>query len=225
MVGFDEGDLIQAEARPFSSRHQADNADVTQPPRSTSSSQPVEGTSASTALSAPQRRAPAPKLIQPDANTGLSNSQLRQWDESYRDHMSVAVAAKLPYKSAQQAKKNAEHWVLGRGLGQVFQGFGNHNVSTPLQAFCGDNLLAALLGPQAFSKGRKRARSPSASSGMESEERNVRNRSSVGEQTKFSTPERELQAAVQGGEADGIFTGGEGAMVSSGLSDACQISY
>lgn len=119
--------------------------------------------------------------------------------------MREAVGAKYPYRLAHQAKKNAEHWVLGQGIGGVGKGLGQDHASGPLEMYSGASLLAALTSRGRSPAGTKHARSPSATVGAE-DERRVRSRGETSEQVGRGAGGEDLTFA---GEDEGIFLGGD----------------
>jgi meiotic recombination protein REC8, fungi type len=206
MLAFGEDDHVLPDAQPFSPRGPTAPAGPVQLPAPTSAIQPREEETSSTAISAPHRRARAAKPLEIDETPGLTNAELRQWNEGYLGNMQEAVAAKNPYKLAHQAKKNAEHWVLGQGIGGVGSGLGQDRAAGPLQMFSGANLLAALTGRESSPAGTKHARSASLTSTAEEEERRVRAREEEGEQVGRGAAEQDLTLA---GQDDGVFVGDE----------------
>jgi len=73
--------------------------------------------------------------------------------------MEEAHAENASKISMAQAKRNAAYWVLDQGIGGVDSDLRGDNREHPLAVFSGQALLDALLGPQAQSASRKRARS------------------------------------------------------------------
>jgi meiotic recombination protein REC8 len=64
-------------------------------------------------------------------------------------------------RTSQQAKKNAEHWLLGRGLGDVGSGIGNSKAKGPLaEIFSGVSLYQWITGTQLEIAGQKRESEP-----------------------------------------------------------------
>lgn len=163
----------------------------------TSAGQSVEEETASTSISAPHRRARTAKPLDFDETPGLTNAELRQWNEGYLENMQGALASKNAHKLAHQAKKNAEHWVLGQGIGGVGSGLGQDHASGPLQMFSGTTLLAAVTGRELSPAGTKHARSASVASVGEEEERRVRAREEEGEQIGRGAVEQDLTLAGQ----------------------------
>lgn len=123
---------------------------------------------------APQRRALPARLARIDQRTELQNKDLGEWNTNYLDNMAQLKQAKQS-RAIAQAKHNAAFWVLGQGIGGVETNFGQDPEPHPLAVFSGQNLLAALLGPDGSRSptSSKRARSSSTSS---EERRRVRAR-------------------------------------------------
>lgn len=205
MLAFGEDEYILPEARPFSPRPLAGQAETVQSARPRSPVQQGEEETPPTAISAPHLRTRMVKPLGYDERPGLTNQDLRQWNEGYLENMQSAVEAKHLYKLAHQAKKNAEHWVLGRGIGGVGRGLGQDHACGPLQMYCGATLLAAVTGKELSSAGTKHARSPSVTSGAE-EERRVRTREETAEQVGRGADEQGLTLTEQD---EGIFIGGD----------------
>lgn len=203
---FGEDEHVLPDARPFSPRPDAGQDETVQHPVLTSPGHPAAEGTPSTAISAPQRRARAAKPLEYDERPGLTNDELRQWNEGYLVNMQEAVGAKYPYKLAHQARKNAEHWVLGQGIGDVGSGLGQNHAAGPLQMFSGVNLLAAVTGRELSPAGTKHARSSSATSAAEEGERRVRAREEVSEQVGRVAEEQDLSLAAQ---EEGIYIRGD----------------
>lgn len=89
----------------------------------------------------------------------LQNRVLNGWNDNYLDFMEEAHAENASKISMAQAKRNAAYWVLDQGIGGVDSDLRGDNREHPLAVFSGQALLDALLGPQAQSASRKRARS------------------------------------------------------------------
>lgn len=193
-------------ARAFSPHPPAGRTDIVQPVMPISSIQPREKEALSTATSAPHRRASAAKPLEFDERPGLTNDELRQWNEGYVGNMKEAVNAKHPYKLAHQAKKNAEHWVLGQGIGSAGTGLGQNHEFGPLKMFSGTTLLAALTGRKLSAAGTKHARTASIPSVGEEEERRVRAREGEGQQIGRGDNEQDLNLTSH---EEGIFIGGD----------------
>jgi meiotic recombination protein REC8, fungi type len=193
-------------ARPFSPRRPAGQVEAAQAPVATSPVQPIAGQTPYTSISAPHRGARGLKPLEFDERPGLTNDELRQWSEGYLNNMQQAIDAKHPYKLASQAKKNAEHWVLGRGIGGVGSGLGQDYVPGPLQMFSGTTLLAAVTGRVPSPASTKHARSPSVMSAAEEGERRVRVRHKESEQEDRGAGE---QGLILSGQDEGILAGND----------------
>lgn len=194
----DDDEQILPDARPFSPLQHTGHSETVQQPVFTSPHQGDEEETPSTGISAPHRRVRAPKLLDFDDRPGLTNDELRQWNEGYLSNMKEASGAKYAYKLAHQAKKNAEHWVLGQGIGGVGSGLGQDHATGPLNMFSGAVLLAALTGRQLSPAGVKHARSSSAQGDAEEAERRVRAREEEeGQQVGPGAADEDLTLAVQ----------------------------
>jgi hypothetical protein len=197
MLAFGEDEHVLPPAEPFSPRR---------PPGEPEPAPPGEEETPSTAISAPQRRARVAKPLGLDERQGLTNAELKQWNEGYLDNMQDAVDAKLPYKLFHQAKRNAEHWVVGQGIGGVGNGLGQDHAPGPFHMFSGATLLAAVTGRELSPARTKRTRSLSPGSVAEEEERRVRARHEEGGEMGRAAEEQDL---TLGAEDEGIFAGGD----------------
>lgn len=113
----------------------------------------------SEAVEAPMRRKKRfAKTMEVDDPQELRNAQLAQWNAEYAQNMAVASKQKQQNKLLTVAKKNAEFWVFGKGIGSVGVGLGSYEVPHPLNAFSGDRLLEMLSGTKKTGSGRKRGR-------------------------------------------------------------------
>ncbi|KAK2765035.1 hypothetical protein FQN54_008734 [Arachnomyces sp. PD_36] len=112
----------------------------------------------SQAAEAPLRRKKSAKMMEIDEPQELRNAQLAQWNAEYIQNMAVASKQKLQNKLITTAKKNAEFWVLGKGIGSVGVGLGSYEVPHPLNAFSGEHLLEMLSGTKSSGTGKKRGR-------------------------------------------------------------------
>lgn len=133
----DEVDLLP-EAQPFPSTHDR---------LSSASGRPDEGeeiTESSSVVQAPIRRQYKRRVIQMDQTMELRNTELAGWMNGYVDNMNEARKQKQALLITSQAKKNAEYWVLGLGLGGIGSIVGNTGLVGPLDQFRGDALLLSL---------------------------------------------------------------------------------
>ncbi|GFF46437.1 hypothetical protein IFM58399_07796 [Aspergillus lentulus] len=137
---------------------------------------PEEVENASETREAPMcRTRRIPKAVATDTQTALRNTELAQYNNEYVQNMAAALKQKLRNKVPTQAKKNAEFWVLGQGIGSVGVGLGTSHVQHPLNFFSGETLYASLTCVER-SKKRKGSPSTTEDSGADSETRRVRRR-------------------------------------------------
>ena len=150
------------------------------PAASKSSSEEQES---SESADAPMRRRPrAPRELPVDERQELHNSDLAQWKADYLDNMATATEIKKNHKAYALAKKNAEYWVMGAGIGGVGTGIGASKLKSPLDMFAGSAMMEALTGIQTLPARQKRARDKSEDQESDSETRRVRMRDGDGEQ-------------------------------------------
>lgn len=107
---------------------------------------------------APQRRkARTRKVIAVDRTIELRNRDLMAMNSGYLDHMAEDWKRIATGKNTAQAKKNADHWLLGNGIGGVGMPLGRGGIQGPLaEMWSGDNLYFALTGKDRVPKGEKR---------------------------------------------------------------------
>ncbi|KAK0653749.1 Meiotic recombination protein rec8 [Lasiodiplodia hormozganensis] len=137
IIDEDEVDLLP-EAQPFPSTHDR---------LSSASGRPDEGEEiieSSSVVQAPIRRHYKRRVIQMDQTMELRNTELAGWMNGYVDNMNEARKQKQALLITSQAKKNAEYWVLGLGLGGIGAIVGNTGLAGPLDQFRGDALLLSL---------------------------------------------------------------------------------
>lgn len=105
-----------------------------------------------------RRKKKSSKTMEFDDPQELRNAQLAQWNEEYAQNMAIASKQKQQNKLVTIAKKNAEFWVFGKGIGSVGIGLGSYEVPHPLNAFSGEGLLKMLSGEKKAGSGKKRGR-------------------------------------------------------------------
>lgn len=131
---------------------------------------------------APMRRTRRiPKAVPTDAQNALRNTELAQYNSEYVQNMAAALKKKLKNRVPAQAKKNAEFWVFGLGIGSVGVGLGTSLVQHPLHFFSGETLYASLTSVKR-SKKRKGSPSTTEDSDADSETRRIRRREESEEQ-------------------------------------------
>ncbi|KAJ6113361.1 hypothetical protein N7523_006678 [Penicillium sp. IBT 18751x] len=100
-----------------------------------------------------QRRREA-KVIVTDVVTALRNTDLARWNNEYKANMAQALKQKQLNKLPTIAKKNAAHWVFGKGIGAVGNPLGPLHIPHPLKSYSGEKLYYALC-PEAERKRRR----------------------------------------------------------------------
>jgi hypothetical protein len=111
----------------------------------------------STAAAPQRRRTRVPKVIPLDRNIELRNRDLLAMNTDYTAHMTDDWERIAASKNTAQAKKNAEYYVLGRGIAGVGDGIGRFGIKGPLaEMWSGDNLYLMLTGHERGTKGKKR---------------------------------------------------------------------
>jgi meiotic recombination protein REC8 len=98
------------------------------------------------------------KTMEVDEPQELRNAQLAQWNAEYTQNMAAASKQKEQKKLITIAKKNAEFWVFGKGIGSVGVGLVSYETPHPLNAFSGGKLLEMLTGTKKTGSERKRGR-------------------------------------------------------------------
>ncbi|KAF2263388.1 hypothetical protein CC78DRAFT_581477 [Lojkania enalia] len=124
-----------------------------------------------------QRKKRTKRIILPDTAMELRNKDLADWNANYLQNMTEAARIKNQHRIATQAKKNAEYWVWGAGVGGSHQPLGARG-PTPFDRFYGDNLFELLTGINRNARtGTKRDRDSGIDEGTQEESRRVRRKS------------------------------------------------
>ena len=132
----------------------------------------------STAGAPMRRKRRAARIIPLDQTMELRNSDLSRWNTEYLQNMAEATRIKVQHKAIAQAKRNAEFWIWGSGIGNIGRRFGYSEIKTPLDMFYGDALFEALTGiNRATTAGQKRDRDSGIDEATEGESRRIRRRS------------------------------------------------
>ncbi|KAM0722571.1 hypothetical protein Q7P37_002012 [Cladosporium fusiforme] len=109
---------------------------------------------ASESAEAEQRRHHrGPKTIPIDTSIELHNRDISRWNQQYKQNMDEALRHKRAHRLVTLAKKNAEHWMLGSGVGGLTQ-----SDQGPLNMFSGLKLLETITGLKLTPGGEKRER-------------------------------------------------------------------
>ena len=124
------------------------------PAHDASEQQPPQTTTSETAGAPMRRRVPiVARVIPVDVAIELRNGDLARWSTDYVANMQEVLRHKHASRLTTIAKQNAEHWILGSGLGPL--GFSDQG---PLSMFSGARLLEALTGTRVTVAGMKRPR-------------------------------------------------------------------
>jgi len=169
---------------------QATSSAVNQQP-SEHSEQVIE--SASSAAAPLRRKKKTVKALPKDRKLELSNNEILAWNTNYLENMKEAARGRIQKHVQQQAKKNAEHYVWGAGIGGLGRDY--FAAQGPLAGFMGDNLFELFIGtsrnPNAISK---RDRDSGIDEATQEEARNKRQ--------KTFEPEEEV---ARGQDDEGLF--------------------
>ncbi|KAE9963758.1 hypothetical protein BLS_008934 [Venturia inaequalis] len=121
---------------------------------------------------APQRRRRDPKVIQADSKIELRSRELLSMNNDYLMNMTNDLVRSHALRISQQAKKNADYWLLGRGLGDVGSGLGHAKAKGPLaDMFSGSSLYQWISGSQPEVAGQKRESDPEDTTDSERQKR------------------------------------------------------
>lgn len=148
----DDNLFPNAEAFPTRDRHGDRNVTEEQEEGSERAS------STTSSVAAPARRARRRKPIPLDHNLELRNADIARWSHEYVRNMRDTNQHKQQTRGTAGAKKNADFWVLGRGLGGFAAALGRESVPVPLQMFAGAGLLESLTGLRLTAAGAKHDR-------------------------------------------------------------------
>ncbi|KAF1834560.1 hypothetical protein BDW02DRAFT_498102 [Decorospora gaudefroyi] len=110
------------------------------------SSQNSEGIESSDTFVAPMRRRRGRRALPTDTTVELRNKELAGWNTNYLENMRAAARQKIQSRAAAQAKKNAEYYVWGSGIGGIGQRIYSGRGPNPLDMFIGDNLFELVTG-------------------------------------------------------------------------------
>lgn len=136
----------------------------------------AEDEASSDYATAPARRKKAVvKPIQPDLIREHSSTTMRSWNHDYLQNMRAAAKIKTQNRAAAVAKKNAEYYVWGIGIGGIGAQLSGLGLPSHLDQFYGDKLRDTVLGIK-HDAGQKRDRSSMEGDDEEEEDRRVRPR-------------------------------------------------
>lgn len=100
--------------------------------------------SASSVAAPMRRKKRTAKVLPKDRKLELSNSEIVAWNTNYLKNMKAAARSTIQKHVQQQAKKNAEYYVWGAGLGGL--GRDPFAAQGPLAGFMGDDLFELFTG-------------------------------------------------------------------------------
>jgi meiotic recombination protein REC8 len=106
----------------------------------------AEQFSSPTVVAASQRKKRAPRTIPLDVTMELRNKDLADWNTNYLENMKEAARHKDQARLSRLAKKNAEHYVWGAGIGGIGARLPGVNGPSPFDHFIGDNLFELFTG-------------------------------------------------------------------------------
>lgn len=105
----------------------------------------IEVVETSSSVAAPLRgKKRTAKVLPKDTRLELRNNELLDWNINYVQNMKKAVHSKAQNRMQQKAKKNAEHYVWGAGIGGLGRDY--FGAKGPLNQFIGDNLFQMITG-------------------------------------------------------------------------------
>jgi hypothetical protein len=135
----------------------------------------------SSSVAAPMRRKQrSAKPLPRDTVLELRNNELLSWNANYVQNMKDAAQHKIKHHIQQQAKKNAEHYVWGAGIGGL--GRDEFGARGPLGQFMGDRLFELINGLSRTPKGRpKRGRDSGIDEANQEEARRKRQKTTESE--------------------------------------------
>jgi meiotic recombination protein REC8 len=178
-------DLIDSDAFPTAGSHQGNDQ--------------IEVVHSTSTVPAPMRKKKRnPKVLPVDTRMELRHKDLTNWNANYVQIMDAVAKSKKQGRAAQQAKKNAEYFVWGRGLGGIAQHYAGVDGPNPFDMFIGDNLFELATGVSRKKvAGTKHDRDSGIDDETQNESRNVRQ--------KTSEPEEEMG---RGQDDEGFFMPG-----------------
>lgn len=180
-------DLPEGEAFP--------TAPIEQPSEVAESSSPV--------VAANSRKRRAARALPIDATMELRNKDLADWSTNYLTNMKAENEHKHKKQLARIAKKNAEYWVWGAGIGGIASRLGGTSGPTPFDRFIGDNLFEFFTGVSPKrNAGAKRDRDSGIDEATQAESRRVRQKTGEPEEEMGRGQEDEAMFIPGGDEVE-----------------------
>ncbi|ORY18856.1 Rec8 like protein-domain-containing protein [Clohesyomyces aquaticus] len=157
----------------------------------------------SSTVAAPMRRKRrTARVLSLDTTMELRNKDLSNWNTNYLKNMEQASRVKHKQWVASQAKKNAEYWVWGAGLGGIGNRLAGATGPTPFDNFYGDGLFKLLTGQSRKSRaGKKHDRDSGIDEETQGESRRVRPKSDE-DQEQIGRGEEDEAMFVPGGDEE-----------------------
>lgn len=145
------------------------------------------------AMVAPLRRT---RTIQLDKSLGYRNTEMIEHNRNYVQYMINAQRTHLMHQLPAQSKKNADYFILGRGLSRIGSNM-DLAIPHPLSMFSGNALFEWATGQDVLQRGQKRD-----SDSPESEERRVRQRQDDYEFGRGQQEDQEFTTMMQDDEIE-----------------------
>lgn len=154
--------------------------------------------SSDTVVALIRRKKRTARALPTDTTMELRNKDLAAWNANYLANMKEASKQKNHHRLNQLAKKNAEFWVWGSGIGGIAARMQGVTGPTPFDRFIGDNLFELFTGVSRRGCARsKRDRDSGIDEATQEESRRVRQRTD------------ELEGEIgRGQEDEGLFIPG-----------------
>jgi len=92
------------------------------------------------------RKTRVPKALPLDRAMELGNSVIKAWNENYLENMAKATEIKLQHKIPFLAKRNADFWIWGAGIGGIGKELRGLGIPTALDMFYGAGLYETVMG-------------------------------------------------------------------------------
>ncbi|KAJ4368955.1 R8 protein [Neocucurbitaria cava] len=164
-------------------------------------SEQVEVLHSTSTASAPMRRKRrTARALPTDATIELRNKDLADWNANYLENMKAATQHKIKSRAGPIAKKNAEYFVWGSGIGGIADHMLGTKGSNPFAMFIGDNLFELLTGMnRKKAAGKKHDRDSGIDDATQEESRRVRQ--------KTGEPEEQIGRGLD--EDDLFMAGGD----------------
>ena len=102
--------------------------------------------SSSSTVAALRRKPRSARALPTDWTIELRNAELIDWNKNYLPNMREAARLKTKGTATLRAKKNAEHYVWGSGLGGIGKDFLGAQGSHPLNMYIGDKFFELITG-------------------------------------------------------------------------------